>query len=416
MSGRRVLLAWELGGNLGHLARLLAVAKELEAAGDEPVWALPANAMESPHLRHVKHRRVPVPPPVVTSDKVVPRSYAGILLNIGFANPSGVAQAVQRWKAMYASLKPDFVVLDTAPMAQLAACLFQWPAVRVSNGFDCPPAHCPTFGIGMRGPYVEHVNTRHIAQATQALQATARQAGAIRPPTLAGYLTYPRRLFDCIPETDPYGERDDVTYIGPLNALPALNEPQWPENDNRKEFNVFAYLRGCAMTQPLLQALADAKASVLCVSGGRPLDLPPGLRRRVRISDAAVNVDAAVAAADLVVSYSPLGLTTLARMYRKSQLLAPTDTEKLMLATRLEKANSGMTVLNAAAVTTALAQARALDPSPCAPLSRHGAQAFVDALNTGRESRYRVWRACEHTVTHTLGTRSSHRGNERGKG
>ena len=45
MSGERVLLAWELGGNLGHVARMLALADQIEQAGDEPVWALPAHAM-----------------------------------------------------------------------------------------------------------------------------------------------------------------------------------------------------------------------------------------------------------------------------------------------------------------------------------------------------------------------------------
>jgi hypothetical protein len=142
------------------------------------------------------------------------------LINVGFGNPAGVAQAVVRWRAIHEQVRPDRIVLDTAPMAQLAACLYRWPAIRISNGFDCPPANCPSFGIGMRGRYVERLNAAHVAKVEDGLARASSMLGIRRPPRLAQYLTYPRRYFDCVPQTDPYGARDDVTYVGPLNALP----------------------------------------------------------------------------------------------------------------------------------------------------------------------------------------------------
>ena len=39
MTGRRVLLAWELGAGLGHARRLLTVALTLRARGWDPVVA-----------------------------------------------------------------------------------------------------------------------------------------------------------------------------------------------------------------------------------------------------------------------------------------------------------------------------------------------------------------------------------------
>ena len=363
MSGERVLLAWELGGNLGHLARMLALAEQIEQAGDEPVWALPAHAMESPQLKHIRHRRVKVPYPVVVSDKVELHSYASILFNLGFGNPAGTAQAVGAWRELYEQVRPHRMVLDTAPMAQLAAYLYRWPAIRISNGFDSPPARCPSFGIGMRGPYIDRLNAQHVSAVGTALGRVAEKLGvAASGMSLDGYLTYPRRYFDCIPQTDPYGERDDVTYVGPLNRLAGCEAPQWPER--RGGPTVFAYLRGAPMTQPLLEALARIEASVLCVVGGHPIDVPAAMAGRIHVSRRPVLLDEAVRQADLVVSYAPLGLLTHARLHGKPQLLMPSDLEKTLGARRLQASRAAVVVQRAQALGDALSTALAARISP----------------------------------------------------
>ena len=60
-TGPRILLAWEHGRNLGHISRLLAVARLVEARGGEPVWAVPAAFMQAPQLNGVPHPRLAAP-------------------------------------------------------------------------------------------------------------------------------------------------------------------------------------------------------------------------------------------------------------------------------------------------------------------------------------------------------------------
>jgi UDP:flavonoid glycosyltransferase YjiC (YdhE family) len=303
---------------------------------------------------------------VVVSDKVDLLSYASILLNVGFANPAGVAQAVAQWRQIHDQVRPDRIVLDTAPVAQLAACLHRWPAIRVSNGFDAPPADCPSFGIRMRGPYIDRLNAQHVSLAESALASIARKVGIDVAPTLADHLTFPRRFFDCIPQADPYGERDDVTYIGPLSALPGCEEPAWPEGTQEGRVKVFAYLRASPMTEPLLGALADIGANVLCVSGGQAFDVPTSSAGPIRVTRRPVNLTSAVRQADLVVSYAPLGLLSRARIEGKPQLLAPIDTEKVLGARRQQSSGAAVIVERADAVPRALATAMQIAVPPVA--------------------------------------------------
>ena len=191
-----------------------------------------------------------------------------------------------------------------------------------------------------------------------ALRRIAEKLGmAASGTSLNGYLTYPRRYFDCIPQTDPYGERDDVTYVGPLNGLAGCEAPQWPEQ--RSGPTVFAYLRGGPMTQPVLEALARIEASVLCVAGGKSFDVPATMAGRIHVSRRPVRLDEAVRQADLVVSYAPLGLLTHAHLHGKPQLLMPADLEKTLGARRLQASRAAVVVQRAEAVGDALSTALA---------------------------------------------------------
>ena len=73
----RILLAWELGGDYGHLMRFLTLGRELARRGHEPVFALrelthvdavlgdePFRVFQAPDLRG--ERDAACPPPSVS--------------------------------------------------------------------------------------------------------------------------------------------------------------------------------------------------------------------------------------------------------------------------------------------------------------------------------------------------------------
>ena len=142
---RSVLIAWELGAGLGHLARLAPIAAACLEAGCRVHLALPAGAPLAwlrarlpatwpGHLTASAVSRLPAAGPIVPT-----HTLADVLALLGFAEPAAVAEAARGWSRLLAKLKPDLVIADFAPLAALVA-RGRVPILMVGNGYTVPPA------------------------------------------------------------------------------------------------------------------------------------------------------------------------------------------------------------------------------------------------------------------------------------
>jgi len=114
----RILFAWELGGNLGHVMRMRTVARALRERGhDVSLHKEPSPRSSAPDLPRE------------------PASYPEILLHYGFADPAALTDGVRRWRSLYAQAAPDLIVFDHAPTALLAARGLGIPRVLLGTGF-----------------------------------------------------------------------------------------------------------------------------------------------------------------------------------------------------------------------------------------------------------------------------------------
>jgi UDP:flavonoid glycosyltransferase YjiC (YdhE family) len=118
----RFLLTWELGLNLGHLARLQPVAVELKKRGHAVLVAardLGAAAyvlsaagisfIQAPYLAHghpLPHRAA---------------GYSDILRAQGWGDLTTLRGLVEGWINLYRMFRPDVIVADYSPTAVLAA-------------------------------------------------------------------------------------------------------------------------------------------------------------------------------------------------------------------------------------------------------------------------------------------------------
>lgn len=116
MSAKRILCAWELGGNLGHLWQLKPVARALEVNhGHKMLYA------RSPRLRmrHVDvDRRVPLDEAIDAVDR---------------------AHAVAAWGRILDLARPDAVLLNAAPFLSMAAKARGLHRFVVGDGYWLPP-------------------------------------------------------------------------------------------------------------------------------------------------------------------------------------------------------------------------------------------------------------------------------------
>ncbi|MBU1358570.1 MAG: hypothetical protein KKC85_09915 [Gammaproteobacteria bacterium] len=348
MSAGRVLLAWEHGRNLGHLVRLAGTAQRFAGlTAAEPAWAVPAARLGHPLIERIGGPRHAVP---VVGHGLVPGpirsarafSFADVLLALGHGHADALQSSVSRWLGLFDRLRARAVVCDYAPAAQLAACLAGLPALQITNGFDAPPPDFPLFDSGVRGPFVQRARASGIERLSEAVLQVWQRFG--QPGLgLQTVMSWPRRVCDGIAETDPYGARADMTYIGPFAGDRGLAPAEWPDTAAGAR-RVLAYLRGDEQEiQALLDALCDAGATTCCVwPEATDRLLQKYAQSPVAVSRRAVDWSASLAAADAVVNYGSSSAACSALLAGKPQLMVPTDVEKTMIARRIASHGAGI--------------------------------------------------------------------------
>ena len=279
----RILLAWELGGGLGHLSRLAPVARELERRGHEVIAAVrdPARAAEwLPGIRVLPApaRELPPEAPLLRAG-----SFADILHNVGWHSGATLEQLVSAWLGLLDEVRPGLLVLDFAPSALLAARLRDMPRVLLSTGFSSPPDVAP-FPSLLHPPEPER--ELECARRESLIQERANQIlsrSGRRPLARLGqlYSEVERNIFATWPELDHYGTRAGVKYSG-VWSLKSGERPPWPPGRGPK---VFVYVKNFPARAELFRILGSSGLPVLAYS-----DSPGPAERADLLEGASVRV------------------------------------------------------------------------------------------------------------------------------
>ncbi len=325
----RILIAWELGGNYGHLARCLPIAEGLRRRGHEVVFAV-RDTRTAAELSAPAGMAFVQAPLVRAKTGLArpPASYAEILLGAGYADATGLYGAVRAWCGLLRLGRVEAVLADHAPTALLAAHISGVPHLAIGNGFAVPPTVSPPPSIR---PW-EAVPETRLKQAGRAVDAAIAAVavgfgyrGAVALRDLFGS----QDILDTFAELDPYPARKAGKYIGPIYSLSGTKAVPWQEADGRK---IVAYLRpdlpGFAA---LMAALDEVDAEKFCVIPGlRPSQARSLAGPRMRIALEPVALDLLLHRADLVVSYGGNGTTAQALLAGKPLLLVPRLVEQYL--------------------------------------------------------------------------------------
>jgi UDP:flavonoid glycosyltransferase YjiC (YdhE family) len=339
----RVLLAWEFGGDLGHVRRAIGIARRLLGRGHEPTLAFgdlgslalaEENGIEAVQAPLLPRPRSPNPSPLNASD---------ILLNLGFEDAKALAGALRAWDGLLRLLQPRLLVADYAPTALLAARLAGLPRIAVGSGFSTPPtgdpmpsmrpwADCDTALLANR-------DGRLLSSVREALRRSAPQAA---PPALAAELfDADARLLCTWPEFDPFGPRGDVEYLGPQpDESPAL--PVTWETPARPR--IFAYLKPRDERFARLVAAIGATAgeAIVAAPGMGAEHAAAASRTGMRILDAPVALDRVLPGADLCVSHGGPGIAAAAAARGVRQAFLPMHLEQYLVARNCARAGLGV--------------------------------------------------------------------------
>lgn len=338
----RILLAWELGSNLGHLSRLLPLARGLKDRGHEVLVAardlvLATEVLAPAGIRFVQS-------PAEGRGRGIsrpPQNYADVLLMQGWESAPKLWGLVQAWGNLLRLFRPDAVVLDYAPGTLLAARVLRLRSAQLGTGFELPPIETPFPPFaGFAGAGRESMN----AADAQALESANRVLEAYQAPPLTALCDLFRtecRWLTTFPELDQYGPRAE-TYVGPLGRVDGGEVAEWaPELRHR----VLAYLRpGMAGLPQILRALAgERNAAVICAAPGVSPEVLQGLSRPgFQFIPRPVRLETLLPQASAFVSYAPAATVAQSLLNGIPQVMVPAHVEAQMTAVRVASLGAGL--------------------------------------------------------------------------
>jgi UDP:flavonoid glycosyltransferase YjiC (YdhE family) len=364
----RIVMAWELGGGMGHVVPLSQIAHPLVERGHEVHFVLRDLSGAAEALRGLaRHPQVrlwqaPVwlaqltgaPPPV---------SYAELLFHAGYLDARRMSGLAEAWRSLFDALQPQLLVADHAPTALLAARGRPMARALVGTGFFVPPnaTPMPAFRDWERPDAARLAQSEARALATcNALLASWQQV----PMDALHRLTEADEQFLLTwPELDHYSPdpagRPGARYWGSLAARDQGSAAAWPPAG--PEPTLFAYLKAdYGPIEVVLQALQAAPMRTLAHVAG----LRPELRRRftsdrLRFSDGPVAMSQAMAGASAVLCHAGSGTVCTALQAGLPVLMLPMHAEQLLFARRLVDAGAGIAMVEtsvAAQLPSALAR------------------------------------------------------------
>jgi UDP:flavonoid glycosyltransferase YjiC (YdhE family) len=341
----KILYAWELGANLGHVGQFAPLGRRLKRGGALVDCALAFTAGVAPLLRPhgLGWLQAPVFRGAAPADLAVPPlSYADILLTCGYASPEDLVGLVGAWRRLIALTGATLVLADHAPTAILAARTMGTPVMLHGTGFYAPPNLRPT-------PAMRPWAAAHPA----ALEGSERRALETLNLALQAFDAEPlgqvSQLFDVaepglmtFPEIDAYPRRRGGRYWGMPPSFGAAPF-EWPAGEGPR---LFTYLRAShPATEAVLTAIQQSRsrAVVFCP------DLSEAWRARLATSNAsvltgAVDLEQAGREADAAILHASHGTTAALLRYGVPMLMIPGNLEQGLVAYRVEALGAGVTV------------------------------------------------------------------------
>ncbi len=343
----RILIAWELGANLGHLLRQMMIARELRrrehqvlfACRDLQAAAAIAGGEGFACVQAPSVRAGPRPAPK-------PQCYADMLAACGFGEAASLEAAVCGWFGLMDLYRPDVLLCDHAPLAQFAARLRGLPVMQVGTGFELPPATQPLPLLQARPALAEgDVLVREGRLLTHMNKLCGRHGSAALEQLSDLYQTQ-APVLATFAELDHFAREPDAVYAGPLFSLSDGPDVAWQsmEGAEPRPRRVFAYLRADPSLDAVLQALQRSNAEVIAALPDCPAELIQRFQsERMRIFPHPVRA-AVVNSVDVVVNNGGHGLSAAALLAGATLCLLPRNLEQWLLARRVVQMGAGVSL------------------------------------------------------------------------
>jgi hypothetical protein len=333
----RILLTWEFGGALGHLARLRPLALRLIERGHRVHLAMRPNRFDARLPDRLGRLPVPGHEPVL-EPIARPVNMADILFNHGIADGDALAGRVRAWRGLFELARPDVVVMDYSPIALLALQGHASATVQLGTGFAAPPAIDPLPGLrAWQSHYPDRIRRTERTVLDSLNQQLARQGEA--PLSGVGELfeRVDANLLATFRELDHYPERRGGDYLGTWPDLGGAS-PAWPPGEGPR---IFAYLKPFRQLPGLLAYLRDRGWPTLVFATGLD-ESRDWTSKTLRIVDQPLDMQQVARQCDAAILNAGHGTTAELLLAGKPLLQVPLHVEQFHNAANTERLGAGI--------------------------------------------------------------------------
>jgi len=337
---KRVILAWELGGGLGHLVHIRSLAKQFLAMGHEVYVAL----MDSSRAKSVfsgmdvKLLQTPFRSEYRSRQIIPPMSFTQLINNNGFSSSAELEGLVRSWRTLYELARPDVICFDYCPAALVAARNLDCLKVTIGVGFSSPPPGSP-FGVFTNTA----LDAKKILEDDKLILKNTNQVlESIGSNTLESLdqLFYDeiKTCFLSLPEFDHFCAREASLYYGPVLSTSGI-KPKWPRNYKKK---VYVYVKQFPGIVELLQLFSKFHISFIVYTNNVPnIVLRSCEAQNISYITDPLDLSRVSKEADLAIVNA--GHTTLCQFVLAGVpvLMIPLQMEQQMLAVRIDEQKLG---------------------------------------------------------------------------
>jgi len=344
----RILCAWELGANLGHLGMLLVLGRALRDRGHDVIFAVRNLAAAESVLGSAGFRLLQAPihmrgrgePPVP------PASYAGILEHAGYGDTGHLLALAKAWREIFRLTDPQAIVFDHAPVALLAARSAGVPRFVCGDGFSVPPRAALFPNMRPWLPATDGALAQTEAPLLDAANWVLETLGTASMERLGEIFDVEGTALCTFRELDHYPGRDAADYAGPLYAWDHGDQPAWPEAQAKR---VFVYLRPeCAALGMLLDALGTLPHCCLCIVPGAAPELTRRYESpRIWVSAEPIRLADLGSGCDLALTYAGHGTTAALLLAGVPLVLFPQHLEQYLVARNVAALGAGVIIEHA---------------------------------------------------------------------
>ncbi|MEI8574965.1 UDP-glucuronosyltransferase [Methylomonas sp. LW13] len=339
----RILFAWELGANYGHLSRQLPIALGLRAKGHQVFFVVRDTTVAANLLG--PHGIAFTQAPFDTSDKRLvrpPGNYAEMLLASGYSEHATLWGMVRSWLSLMRMFNADIIVTDHAPTALFAARLIGLPSTIIGSGFEIPPNCSPLPSIRPWEAIDVDRLCRSEERVLERLNAIAIALGERTLSRISVLFEGAGKILATFGELDHYGLRDGENYTGPIYCRDAGQAISWSTMDST---HIFAYLRPSVPGfEALLTALSKQSADIVVVAPGiRRAQAEALARPGFQVFAEPGRLDSGLLkSTDIAITYGGIGTVSACLLAGIPLLLVPQNIEQYLMGQCIENLTAGL--------------------------------------------------------------------------